>query len=69
MADPENIISLGWPFNYIDEIIRWFPQYKYAVIPSDSLVCSLLREKGIPYYLCYSDWSLKEEYRKWFLER
>lgn len=68
-VDPENIISLDWPFNYIDEIIRQLPQYKYVVIPSDGLVCSLLREEGITYYLCYPDRSLKEEYRKRFLER
>lgn len=68
-ADPENIISMDWPFNYLDEIIFQLPQYRYVVIPSDSLVCSLLREKGISYYLCYPDRSLKEEYRKRFLER
>lgn len=68
-ADPENAISMDWLFNYVEEIICQLPRYRYVVIPSDNLVCSLLREEGIPYYLCYPDRSLKEEYRKRFLER
>ena len=66
-ADSENIISLDWSFNYIDEIIRQLPQYKYVVIPSDNLICSLLREGEYRIIYCYPDRSLKEEYRKRFL--
>lgn len=60
---------MDWPFNYIDEIILRLPQYRYVVIPSDSMGCSMLREEQIPYYLCYPQRSLKEEYRKRFLQR
>lgn len=68
-ANSENIISMDWPFNYIDEIILRLPQYRYVVIPSDSMGCSMLREEQIPCYLCYPQRSLKEEYRKRFLQR
>lgn len=68
-ANPENIISMDWPFNYIDEIILNLSKYRYVVIPSDSMVCSLLREEGVPYYLCYPARNLKEEYRERFLQR
>lgn len=58
-----------YPSNYINAILENMDKYKYLVIPSDSRVLADLKDKHIPYILCFPERKAKEEYRKRYLQR
>lgn len=58
-----------YPTNYINAIMENIDKYKYLVIPSDSRVLEGLKDKHIPYILCFPLHKAKEEYRKRYLQR
>ncbi|MDR1183544.1 MAG: hypothetical protein LBK67_01960 [Coriobacteriales bacterium] len=68
-ANPDNVLRPDWPFNYVDAIEKVKSDYKYVVIPSDTIVLSLLRERGIPFIVVRPLRGAKEEYRRRFIER
>jgi hypothetical protein len=58
-----------YPSNYIKAILENMDKYKYFVIPSDSRVLSGLKDRNIPYILCFPELKAKEEYRKRYMQR
>ena len=69
-ADPNREMRLDWPYNYVLAIIaKAVESEKTLLIPSDSGVLSLLKEKNVPYTLCYPERNVKEVYRNRFLDR
>lgn len=58
-----------YPRNYINAIFENMDKYKYFVIPSDSRVLSGLKDRHIPYILCFPEDKAKEEYRERYLQR
>ena len=69
-ANPENVMREDWPRNYAEAIQRALAESdKTLIIPSDSSVLRLLREKDIPYLLVYPAREAKEVYRKRFIAR
>lgn len=57
-------MNLEYPVNYINEIKKNMDKYKYLIIPSDRRVLKGLKDKHIPYILCYPESVAKEEYKR-----
>ena len=68
-ANPDNIMSDDWPYNYVAAIEAEMNGTRHLIIPSDVFVLMMLRAKNIPYVLCYPKREAKEEYRRRFIER
>lgn len=68
-ADISLEMNPEYPSNYINAILENMVKYKYLVIPSDSLVLVGLKDKHIPYILCFPESTAKEEYKKRYLQR
>jgi len=68
-ANPDNIMQVDWPYNYVSAIQSALNNCKLLLIPTDVYVLALLRQENIPYYLCYPQRSAKEIYRKCFVDR
>jgi len=68
-ANPTNIMRDDWPYNYISAIKSNMGTGKHLLIPTDMFVLMLLREKNIPYMLCYPRRDAKEIYRERFQTR
>lgn len=68
-ADPNNEMKPEYPQNYVDAILENMDKYKYLLIPSDWRVLAYLKEKNVPYLLCYPEVGAKEEYQRRYLER
>lgn len=74
-ANFDNEMQLEWPYNYVEAIKTTLDEMdagdekKIILIPSDSCVLSLLREKGIEYSLCYPQRDAKEIYRQRYIDR
>ena len=49
--------------------MRNIEKYKYLVIPSDNRVLAMLKDKHIPYILCFPEINGKEEYKKRYIQR
>lgn len=58
-----------YPINYIEAILENTDKYKYLLIPPDWGVLAYLKEKNVPYMLCYPEISAKEEYQKRYMQR
>ena len=69
-ADLEMEMRPEWPLNYF-EAIKNCPTDKIILIPSDTGVLRLLKNDGIPYYLCYptNTKKAKKVYRERFIKR
>jgi len=68
-ACPDTEMNLDWPNNYIAAIKEVLKSEKTILIPSDRLVLMLLQFEEVPYYLCYPQRKLKEEYQKRYIAR
>ncbi|HHU17130.1 MAG TPA: hypothetical protein GXZ70_02725 [Clostridiales bacterium] len=68
-ADLSLEMNPEYPNNYINAILENMDKYKYLVIPSDSRVLAGLKDKHVPYILCFPEQKAKEEYRKRYLQR
>jgi hypothetical protein len=68
-ACSENTMDPEWPFNYVDALEKIKDGHKFILIPSDTAVLYLLKERGMPFLLVTPLRSAKEEYRRRFIER
>jgi len=68
-ANPNNIMQDEWPYNYVSAISEALNSDKILLIPTDLYVLALLREKKIPYFLCYPCRHAKDNYLGRFLDR
>ena len=63
-ADFSLEINPEYPSNYINKILENMDKYKYYVIPSDSRVLSGLKDRHIPYILCFPEDKAKKNTEK-----
>ncbi|HHU48667.1 MAG TPA: hypothetical protein GXZ37_02980 [Clostridiales bacterium] len=68
-ADYSLELNPEYPANYLNAILRNIEKYKYLVIPSDNRVLAMLKDKHIPYILCFPEINGKEEYKKRYIQR
>jgi hypothetical protein len=68
-ANPDNVLRMEWPFNYVDAIKAEMREGKHLLIPTDYYVMMMLRVKNMPYVVCYPERSAKDEYLRRYLQR
>lgn len=59
----------NWPFNYVDALQSIKDDYRYVLIPADTLILSLLKDRGISFIVVRPFRMSKDEYRRRFIER
>jgi len=68
-ANPDNILRLEWPLNYVNAIVENDDKNRILLIPSDCYVLLSLQCLKIPYTLCYPQRKAKKVYHKRFIKR
>jgi hypothetical protein len=68
-ADLSLEMNSDYPQNYVNAILENMNRCDYLVIPSDARVLAGLKDKNVPYILCYPEVGLKDEYKKRYLQK
>jgi len=68
-ANPDHIMRIEWPYNYVKAIKHINKNDNLILIPTDLHVLMLLQKEKIPYLICYPERCAKKVYHRRFLKR